>query len=146
MVGTKVFLSCLITLVIFNFLFYMMGYNNKLLDYTRIISTVVVFGIIVVVVSIIPTTSAGGSIKWLIMSLIAVTMFYSYTFTIDIDWGLIQYHSAPLTIGIGLCTTILDVFGTMNMNSLTFLPWLFFTFLGLVGVISGIIAMSGSGD
>ena len=127
------FISCLTTLIIFNFLFFITGLNTDILSASSIIGIMVSLAVIAVAVSLIPTTSASGSMNWLMGMVIAVSLFFSVSFTV---------FTYDITIGVGLATHITDMF-PLDMESLMFMPWLFFTIIGILGTVSGIMAMSG---
>jgi hypothetical protein len=134
MVAEKVFVSCIIVLLLFNFIFYVSGYNPDLLSVGSIIGIFVTLGGIAVIVSFIPTVSAGGTVQWFATSLIMVGLFYSVSF---------QVLSYNVHIGLGLASNITNMFSA-DMGTIAFMPFLFFTAIGLIGIISGIIMFAGS--
>ena len=132
----KIFLSSVVTLLFFNIAFYIIGLNETLLSAGSIIGYFITLSVIAVIISIIPTTSAGSTITWLMRVVIIVSIIYSVSFNV------LTYS---LSVGVGLCTQLTNMFSS-SVNSLEFIGWLFFTIIGIVGTISGIIAMSGGGE
>jgi hypothetical protein len=115
----------------------MIGLTTFNLSASSIIGIFITLGIIVVLISIVPTLGVAPAIKWFMSSIIFISIFYSVTV------NLLTYN---LTIGIGLATNIISMFSG-DPNSLSFLPWIFFTSLGLFGVICGMFSISsGGGD
>lgn len=133
MAATKIFLSCLTTLILFNALFFITGYNTSIISYESILGVFLTLGGIAILISLIPTTSASGTIKWFMAIIIMTSIMYSITFTV------LTYN---LTVGIGLASNLTNMFSG-DLNSLSFMPWLFFMVIGLIGLISGIMATSG---
>lgn len=133
MVAEKVFVSCLIALVLFNFVFYVSGLNPDLLSVGSLIGIFITIGGIAVVVSVIPFLNTGGSVSWFGNSLIMLGLFYS------VGFDVLSYH---VQIGIGLASNLTNMFNS-DLNSITFMPYLFFLALGVVGTLAGIIMMSG---
>lgn len=132
----KVFLLCIMTLIFFNLLFWILGLNYEFITITSIISIFLVLGGIAIVVAIIPTTNAGGAVLWLMSMVIMAGLFYK------VQVGILQYN---IQVGIGLSTNLANMFST-NINELAFLPYIFFQLLGLGGVISGMVLVASSGE
>lgn len=135
MVAQKIFVSCIITLVLFNFIFYVSGLNPELLNTGNLIGIFVSLGVIVVIAAVVPTVSGGGTVKWFAWSLIMLGLFYSVTF---------QVLGKNIPIGFGLASNLTNMFSG-DLESISFMPWLFFTAIGMIGVISGIV-MTGGGS
>lgn len=132
----KIFLSSIITLLVFNIAFFITGYNDTLLSATSIIGYFLTLAVIAVVISIIPTTSAGSTITWLMRVVMVVSIIYSVSFNV------LTY---TLTVGVGLCSKLTNMFSS-NVNNIGFIGWLFFMIIGLVGTVSGLLSMSGGGE
>ncbi len=132
----SIFIKILAVLITFNFLFYLVGWNSGFLDVAGIIGIFVGLGVITVIIAIIPFTYASTSIKWLMSTIVVVSIIYRF------DFDILTYH---LSYGIGLASSLSAMFNS-NPNVLGFMPYLFFTFLGLIGLITGIVAMGGGGD
>lgn len=132
----KIFISSILTLAVFNIAFYIVGLNETLFSYGSIIGYFITLGVIAVGISIIPTTSAGSTITWLMRVVIVVSIIYSISFNV------LTY---TISVGMGLCTQLTNMFSS-DINNITFIGWVFFTIIGLVGTISGIVSMSGGSD
>lgn len=131
----KIFVSCLITLVLFNILFYLTGYNVSMMDTGTIISMFVTAGLLAATIAMIPTTSGGGTLTWFISTLMMLALLYA------IDVPIFTY---TLRIGVGLVSNLTGMFSG-DVNSLSFLPFMFFNAIGLIGILSGVMMMN-SGD
>ncbi len=140
MVAQKIFVSCLIALVLFNFIFYVSGLNPDLLSAESLIGIFIALALIAVIASIIPTVSAGGTVSWFLWTAIMAGLFYSVSF--DIQLGIFSRH---IIIGFGLASHLTEMF-VGDINNVSFIPWLFFTTIGLIGVISGIVMAGGGND
>lgn len=136
----KICISCLTVLILANFTFYMMGYNSSVLSATALIGEFVTIAIIGVLISLLPTTSGAGAVRWLLSTLIIVTIVFSW----NIDLSAIPtFGSYPL--GFGLGSNLIGMFSA-STDSLEFLPFIFFTLISLMAVVSGIFALGGSSD
>lgn len=136
MAGQKIFLSCLVTLILFNLLFYITGYNDSFLSYESILSLFITLGLTAIVIAVLPVIDSESTAKWFLSIVMMASILYRFTVTIPvIDWEL-----PP--IGIGLATNLSGMFDA-DINSLSFMPFIFFTIIGLIGLISGMISMSG---
>lgn len=125
----KAFISVLVVLVLFNAVFYIAGYNDDLLSFSSIIGIFLSLGVIAVVVSIIPTTSAGSTISWFLQTIMILSILYSISFSV------LTYN---LTIGVGLVTKLTNMFSG-SVNDLSFIPYLFFHLLGIIGLLAGLL-------
>lgn len=133
MAGQKIFISCLVTLILFNILFFVTGLNSELFTYDKVLATFVTLGIIAVVISALPIIDSESTMRWFVSIVIICSIMYSITFNV------LGYN---ITIGVGLASNLTNMF-VANINNISFLPWLFFTSISLLGIISGIMAMSG---
>src|SRR4030042_5769580 len=133
MVAQKIFLSCLTTLILFNLLFFLTGYNTSFLSYDSVTGIFITLGIIAVIVSALPLVDSESTMKWFLHTIIICSILYSFSFKI------LGY---PINVGIGLASNLSNMFSS-DIATLSFMPWLFFTFLGLLGVICGVISTSG---
>lgn len=136
MVAQKIFISCMVTLVLFNFVFYVSGLNADLLSAGSLIGFFLTLGAIAVVVSVIPLLNGGSVLQWFSSSLIMIGLFYS------VNLSVLTYN---VPIGIGLASNITNMFSS-DMTALSFMPFLFFTAVGLIGIISGIIMFAGNSE
>ena len=134
MVALKIFLSCTITLILFNMIFFLSGVTPTLLTWETVFGALITLGVIAVVVSVIPIADSETTMRWFMSSVFMVCMFYS------VNVSVLTYN---LTVGIGLVTRLTSLFSN-NINSIGFIPYLFFTFIGLAGVITGIVAVGSS--
>ena len=136
MAGQKIFLGCLITLILFNLLFYITGYNDSYLSSSSIIGLFVTLGLVAVAISVLPIIDSESTAKWFLSVVIMASILFQFTVTIPV----VEWEMPP--IGIGLATNLSGMFSS-DINSLSFMPFIFFTMIGLIGLISGIISMSG---
>lgn len=134
----KIFIICLFIFVFFNVIFYMAKLNTFMLSASSIIGIFITLGGIAVILSIIPTTNAAPALKWFMSIILVVSIFYSIT----IPGGLM---GPTITIGIGIATNIISMFSS-DTNSFSFLPWIFFTILSLLGVVCGMLSISSYGS
>lgn len=135
MASSHIFIVCLMVLLVTNIVFYTAGIFTDLLTAGGIIGAIISAGLIVVALSMIPTTSGAPALKWLISSMLFIGLFYQISFPI------LTYN---ISIGFGLCSNIIDFFAPYT-DGLGLLPWLFYFFLGIIGVISGLM-MGQGGD
>ena len=161
----KMFFSCLIILILFNFLLFVIpGGNSDLLSVSSIIGIFTGAAVIVALASFVPTTEAGSGFRWVLNIVIALCLFYNVDFTIggtSYNGTLLPGRPSNLTpiglptvttggtwnikFGVGLATNITKIFSS-DPNTLAFIPWLFFTFVGLMGAICAILMMAGGDD
>ncbi len=135
------FLKVMGTLAFFNLIFYLTGLMTSFIDVSGLIATFLLLGVVIVIVSFIPTTSAGGSIRWFLSAIIITSIIFKIG-----PYTILEIPRVEIPqIGIGLCTNIMDIFG-LDFNSFNFIPYLGFLFLGMIGLISGIMAMNSGGD
>jgi hypothetical protein len=132
----KIFISCLITLILFNVVFYILGISSYLLSWNVIFGLFTTLGIIAVVVSVLPVVDSESAAQWFVSVVFVVALMFS------VQLNILTY-SFP--VGLGLATHVIEVFDS-DPNTLAFLPWLFFTGIGLIGTLTGILTMAGSGD
>lgn len=133
MVAQKIFISCMATLIIFNLLFFLTGYNTSWIAWDSVTGVFITLGIIAVIVSALPLIDSESTMKWFMHTIIICSIMYSFSFTI------LGY---PINVGIGLASNLANMFSS-DINTIAFMPWLFFTFTGLLGVICGVISVSG---
>lgn len=134
MASEKILTIVIATVVFFNLVFYVTGYNATLVNASTIISELVSVGVIAILISLIPTTSASGAVTYLLSGVVMLTILYSFNFSI------LTYN---IQIGVGLVSNLSSMFPG-DPSSLSFLPFLFFNMLGLLGVVSGMIVLAGA--
>jgi len=105
-----------------------------------VIGLVITLGIIAVLISLIPLTSGSSAVKWFISTILVTCLLFSYSFTLD----LIVFKR-DVNVGIGLCGNLMGLFSS-SVENITFMPYLFFLSIGLLGLISGVITLGGGGD
>lgn len=133
MAGEKILVCVITILVFFNLIFYVSGYNSELASSSAILNYFVHFGIIAVIIAMLPTTSGSGTINYVLGGAIMLGILYAFDFT------LLGYH---FQLGIGLASNLAGMFDS-DPGAFSFLPNLFFNMLGLIGVISGMIILAG---
>jgi hypothetical protein len=142
MASGKIFLSVLVTLIFFNIVFYLIGYNSEIVSTDRIIGVFITLGVIALLAGLLPLTDVGAPAKWL-MSIISIL---SILYAITIPLSKIPLLKLPdQKYGVGLASSLIGMFSS-DPASISFIPFLFFTSLSLIGVISGMMAISGGGD
>ena len=132
----KIFLSSLAILIVFNVLFYVSGYNDKILSAMHVISILLSLGLIAIGISVLPFAGGEVTITWFVKVVILISILY------QIDFKMMGFK---FPIGIGLVSNLTIMFSE-SIEELSFMPWIFFNIVGIVGLISGIISMSGSGE
>lgn len=132
----KVFAGSLFTLILFNMVFYLSGYSPSILNAGQLLGTFITIGLIAIGIALIPFTTSSSTVRWFMSIVIVISLIYSVSFNI-LTWNV--------TIGVGLSTNLANMFPS-STSSIAFMPWLFFTFLGLLGLVSGIVAISTVGD
>ncbi len=135
--SSTTFLSCMGVLVFFNLVSFILGVTPTFLDIASLLITFVSLGIIIVVTSQIPFLNSGsGSVRWFLTTIIIICILFSISFNV------IGY---TLTVGIGLCTSLMGL-GVADINNIMCLPYYFFLTIGIIALISGIMAMNSGGD
>jgi len=135
MASAKLFLSCLVALVFFNIVFFIMGLYGTLFSSSTVIGMIIALGLIAVGASVVPTVSVSGSIKWFMAIVMVMSILYSFSFTV---------LSYPISYGLGLCSNLANMYSG-DLSTIGFLPWLFFNSVGLIGLVSGVMAIGGAG-
>jgi hypothetical protein len=135
MASAKLFLSCLVALVFFNIVFFIMGLYGTLFSSSTVIGMIIALGLIAVGASVVPTVSVSGAITWFMAIVMTMSILYSFSF---------QVLSYPISYGLGLCSNLANMFSG-DLSSIGFLPWLFFNSIGLIGLVSGVLAIGGAG-
>lgn len=133
MASGKIFLSVIVTLIIFNIVFYLTGYNSEIVSTKRIIGVLITLGIIAIMLGFVPVTDMGTPAKWLMSLITMISILFSISF---------QVLTHDVTIGVGLASSLITMFSS-DPASINFIPFLFFTALSLIGVISGMLTISG---
>jgi hypothetical protein len=135
MASSKIFLGALVTLILFNMVFFIAGLYGTLFTSSNVIGMVIALGLITVGASIVPTVNVTGAIKWFMALTIVMSLLYSFQFTV---------LSYPISYGLGLCSNLSNLYSG-DLSTIGFLPWLFFNSVGLVGLISGVMTIGGGG-
>jgi len=135
MASSKIFLGCLVTLILFNMIFFIAGLYGTLFTSSNVIGMIIALGLIAVGASVVPTVNVTGAIKWFMALTIVMSLLYSYQFSV---------LSYPISYGLGLCTNLTNLYSG-DLSTIGFMPWLFFNGVGLVGLISGVMTIGGAG-
>jgi hypothetical protein len=133
MTTMKIFVTCLIILFLFNLGFYILGVSTYLLSWSVIFGLFTTLGIIAVAISVLPIVDSESAVQWFVSIVFVVALLYS------VNLNILTYN---FPVGIGLATHVIEVFDS-DPEALSFLPWLFFNGVGLIGVLSGILTMVG---
>jgi hypothetical protein len=134
--SAKVFLSCLVVLILFNVIFYLITTNGQLVLTNSIFSSLITLGLIAVVASVVPFTGGETALRWFFSTLLMVGIVFGTDVTV-------LGYTFP--IGIGLGSNMINLFSA-DVSGLGMLPFLFFTFISLIATISGIMLTAGGGD
>jgi hypothetical protein len=92
----------------------------------------ITLGLIAMLAAGIPFTEGGTAIRWFVGTLTILVMLFRIDLTI---------LSRNVSVGIGLASNIINIFS--DTSGLNLLPYVFFIFLGLLAMISGIVLTSG---
>ena len=175
-----VFLKCVGILVCFNLI--LVGLQAvgvplaapiSYLDPASLIATfAIVVGLMLLISGADLTGQIGVPIKWAFSSMLMIAIIFSFTF-IGANNPLVSFRdwlrslvgitdtSGGFTIGIGLCTNVINAICGVNtltgagqnvlaapgLNNVLFIPFIFFLTIGVIALIAGIMAMnSGGGD
>jgi hypothetical protein len=131
--ASKVFLSCLTVLILFNVVFYLITTSEQLIPTELIIGNLITLGLIAVVASVVPFTGGETALRWFFSTI----MMLCIVFRLDL-----QILTYTLSIGIGLGSNMINLFAG-DITGLGLLPFLFFTFISLIATISGIMLTAG---
>jgi len=132
--SSKVFLSCLMTLILFNFVFYLITTSGQLVPVDIIIGNLITLGLITVVASVIPFTGGETAMRWFFSTIMMLCIIFR------LDITILTYN---VSVGIGLGSNMINLFAG-DIAGLGLLPFLFFTFISLIATISGIMLTAGS--
>ena len=137
----KIFISILATLIFFNIIFYVISLSGFLFYESDIVSVFLTLGVIAIGVSIAPIVDSEGPIVWFMSIIVICSILYQIKLTIPV----IHVNLPP--IGVGLVTRLTNLpVCSSDINSIWFMPFIFFHTLGLMGVISGILSISGGSE
>ena len=132
--SSKVFLSCLTVLILFNFVFYLVTSSGQLVPVDIIIGNLITLGLITVVASVIPFTGGETAMKWFFSTIMMLCIIFR------LDITILTYN---VSVGLGLGSNMINLFAG-DISGLGLLPFLFFTFISLIATISGIMLTAGS--
>lgn len=133
MASSKVFLSCLTVLILFNVVFYLITTSGQLLPTDSMFGFLVTIGLIAIGGSVITLSLAGTAIKWFFSTLVIVGIIFGTT---------VQVLGYNFQIGLGLGQNMISLFAG-DITGLGLLPFLFFSFISLIATISGIMLVAG---
>ena len=132
-VSQKLFLSALTVLILFNAIFYISGYNDALFSLESLINIFVLVGVTVVVISIIPFLGGENTVMWFAKTIIIVGFLYQVRFNV-------MGYNFP--VGVGLVSNLTGMFSE-SIEELSFMPWIFFHLIGVIGLIGGLTMDTG---
>jgi hypothetical protein len=130
------FISVMGVIVMFNFLFWIIGLLPSFLSYASLITAFVTIAIAVLVISLIPFINGGTfQITWASKVALLVGLLFGINLNI---LGLFNFQ-----IGLGLATNLIGL-GNPDPNTLMSIPFYFFLVLGITGTYTGYLSMTGA--
>lgn len=139
MATSKIFLSCIVILMLFNVVFYLITTNGELVPTKDMISEFIGIGIIAVVASIIPFTGGATTVKWFLSTLVVLGIVFRQEIQVTIAGEVYSF-----SVGVGLGSNMTNLF--KDTSGIGLLPFLFFTFISLIATITGIMMTMGGDD